>query len=74
VFNEEHIEYGPYSVGDIVFVKRYKNSNGVTVYDHFFVIVSQNNMAVPIESYGVLLSPTLEKLKYMSNILLPQDE
>lgn len=74
VFYEEKIEYGPYVVGDIVFVKKYNYSNGKTGFDHFFVIISQNNFAVPIESFGMLISSKLEKLKYKSNILLKKDE
>lgn len=74
VFNQERIEYGPYVVGDIVFVKKYNYSNGAIGFDHFFVIISQNNMAVPIESFGMLLSSRLEKLKYQTNILLKKDD
>ncbi len=74
VFYEENIEYGPYGIGDIVFVKKYKYSSGKEGFDHFFVIISQDNMAVPIESFGFLISSKLEKLKYKSNILLKKDE
>lgn len=74
VFYEEKIEYGPYSIGDIVFVKKYKYSNGKIGFDHFFVIIDQNNLAVPIESFGMLISSKLEKLKYKPNILLEKDE
>lgn len=74
VFCEENIEYGPYGIGDIVFVKKYKYYNGNPGYDHFFVIISQNNLAVPIESFGLLISSRLEKLQYKSNILLKKDD
>ena len=71
---EENIEYGPYEVGDIVFVKRYNCSDGKIGYDHLFVIISQNNLAVPIESFGLIISSRLEKLQYKSNILLKKDD
>lgn len=74
VFEEENVQYGPYFVGDIVFVKKYKYADGTEGFDHFFVIISQNNIAVPIESFGMLLSSRLEKLKYKQNILLSKDE
>ena len=39
-----------------------------------FVIINQNNnIAVPIEYLGMIISSKIEKVKYQSNILLPKD-
>lgn len=73
VLREENEEYNTYEVGDIVFVKRYLYSNGDYGENHFFVIVEQNNIAVPIESLGMLISSRIEKLKYKSNMELKKD-
>ena len=40
----------------------------------FFVIVEQNNIAVPIENFGMLISSRLTKLKYPANKLLEKDD
>ena len=48
--------------------------DGKMGFDHFFVIISQNNLAVPIEFFGMIISSKLEKLKYKSNILLKKEE
>ena len=42
--------------------------------NHFFVIVEQNNIAVPIENFGMLISSKIEKLKYKSNMELKRDK
>lgn len=73
VINEESEIYSIYEIGDIVFVKEYTYSNGETGKNHFFVIIDQNNTAVPIENFGMLISSNLEKLKYNTNILLEKD-
>ena len=39
-----------------------------------FVIIDQNNIAVPIENFGMLISSNTNKLKYQSNVLLQKDE
>ncbi len=41
--------------------------------DHLFVIIDQDNTAVPIENFGMLISSNLEKLKFNSNKLLKKD-
>ena len=64
---EESLEYNNYEIGDIVFVKEYYYSNGVKGKNHFFVIIDQNNIAVPIENFGMLISSKLTKLKYPAN-------
>lgn len=73
VLREDSEEYSSYKVGDIVFVNYYTYRDGKTGNNHFFVIVEQNNIAVPIESFGMLISSNLEKLKYKSNIKLEKD-
>ena len=42
--------YNYYNIGDIVFVNEYRYSNGKVGNNHLFVIIDQNNMAVPIEN------------------------
>ena len=74
VLKEEYEGYNTYSVGDIVFVKEYHYINGNKGKDHLFVIISQNNLAVPIENFGMLISSNLEKLKYDANVLLEKDK
>ena len=37
-----------YEVGDIVFVQKYKYSDGTMGTNHFFVIIDRNNTAIPI--------------------------
>ena len=73
VLNEKCEIYSTYDIGDIVFVKEYTYANGETGNNHFFVIIDQNNTAVPIENFGMLISSNLEKLKYNTNILLEKD-
>ena len=74
-FVKENIEqYGEYSIGDIVFVDKYKYSNGKMGERHLFVIIERDNYAVPIEYFSMILSSHIEKLKYNSNKLLLKDE
>ena len=70
---EESLEYNNYEIGDIVFVKEYYYSNGVKGKNHFFVIIDQNNIAVPIENFEMLISSKLTKLKYPANKLLEKN-
>ena len=65
--------YNYYNIGDIVFVNEYRYSNGKVGNNHLFVIIDQNNMAVPIENIGMLISSKLEKLKFKGNVLLEKD-
>ena len=62
-----------YEVGDIVFVQKYKYSDGTMGTNHFFVIIDRNNTAIPIENFGMILSSNLEKLKYKSNKFVEKD-
>ena len=39
-----------------------------------FVIVDQNNIAIPIENFGMLISSNINKIKYQSNVLLQKDD
>ena len=62
-----------YSIGDIVFVKEYKYKNGRKKKNHLFVIVGEDNLVVPIEYFGMLISSKISKVKYTSNKLLNKD-
>ena len=73
VISELNIEYNSYEIGDIVFVRNYYYPNGTKGENHFFVIIDQDNIAVPIENFGMLISSNLNKLKYKSNKLLEKD-
>ena len=73
VLREDNEEYSLYKIGDIVFVKKFKYIDGSDGENHFFIIVEQNNIAVPIENFGMLISSKIEKLKYKSNIELKKD-
>lgn len=72
-FNEEKSQYSIYDIGDIVYVEKFRYENGAIGKNHFFVIIGQNNIAVPIENFGMLISSKLEKLKYDTNVLLEKD-
>ncbi len=74
VLKESNEEYGLYEIGDIVFVKKYYYPDGNIGNNHFFVIIDQNNMAVPIENFGMLISSNLNKLKYETNKIIKKDE
>lgn len=71
---DEEIYKINYAIGDIVFVKRYTYSNEKTGNNHLFVIIDQDNTAVSIENFGMLISSNLNKLKFTSNELLKKDE
>lgn len=75
VLQENNESYNiDYEIGDIVFVKEYAYTSGRIGNNHFFVIIDQDNTAVPIENFGMLISSNLDKLKYPSNKLLEKDE
>ena len=73
ILREDSEIYSIYEIGDIVFVKEYTYTNGKIGNNHLFVIIDQNNIAVPIENFGMLISSNLEKLKFNANILLEKD-
>lgn len=62
-----------YSIGDIVFVKEYKYKNGKEGKNHLFVIVGKDNLVIPIEYFGMIISSKISKTKYPSNKLLNKD-
>lgn len=66
-------KYSVYKIGDIVYVQKYYYKNGKPGRNHLFVIIGQNNIAVPIENFGMLISSKIEKQKYPSNKLLKKD-
>lgn len=74
VLKENDEKYNDYEIGDIVFVNEYSYPDGKKGRSHFFVIIDQNNMAVPIENFGMLVSSNLNKLKFKSNKLLEKDK
>jgi len=74
VLRENETQYNNYSIGDIVFVKNYYYSNGEEGRNHLFVIIDQNNIAVPIENFGMLISSKLYKLKYQGNKLIEKSK
>jgi len=74
VLRESDVAYNSYKIGDIVFVKEYLYSDGSKGANHFFVIIDQDNIAVPLENFGMLISSKLDKLKYKTNQLLEKDE
>lgn len=71
---DEEIYKINYAIGDIVFVKEYTYSIGKIGNNHLFVIIDQDNTAVSIENFGMLISSNLSKLKFASNELLKKDE
>lgn len=62
-----------YNIGDIVYVKTYKYENGEMGKNHLFVIINKDNLAVPIEYFGMLISSKVYKRKYETNDFLPKD-
>lgn len=74
IIKEEEEQYDKYEIGDIVFVKNYYYKNGKKGENHLFVIIDQNNIAVPIENFGMLISSNLNKLKYTSNKWIKSEE
>jgi len=71
--NEEKEEYALYEIGDIVFINEYRYYDGSKGKNHLFVIIEQNNLAVPIENFGMLISSNLEKLRYKENKIIYKD-
>ena len=74
ILKEINESYNFYEIGDIVFVREYSYPDGKIGNNHFFVIIDQDNTAVPIENFGMLLSSNLDKLKFKANKLLEKDE
>lgn len=75
VLKEDEQSYNiNYEIGDIVFVREYTYSDGKIGNNHFFVIIDQDNTAVPIENFGMLISSNLNKLKFNTNKLIEKDK
>lgn len=75
VIKEDNETYNiDYEIGDIVFVREYMYSDRKIGNNHFFVIIDQDNTAVPIENFGMLISSNLDKLKFSANKLLEKDK
>ena len=55
VLKELDVDYNVYSIGDIVFVKKYVYFDGYEGRNHLFVIIDKNNYAVPIENFCMLI-------------------
>ena len=70
---EDSENHSKYSIGDIVFVRKYKYKNGEEGKDHLFVIIEENNLIIPIEYLSMLISSNLDKLKYSGNKLLEKN-
>ena len=74
VLREDEASYNVnYDIGDIVFVREYTYLDGKVGENHLFVIIDQDNTAVPIENFGMLISSNLEKIKFNANKLLEKD-
>ncbi len=71
---QEEIYNIEYEIGDIVFVKEYVYPDGRIDKDPLFVIIDRNNTAIPIESFGMIISSNLDKLKFKTNKLLEKDK
>lgn len=74
VIAEDSEEYSVYEIGDIVFVSNYEYENKTKGSNHLFVIIDKNNMAVPIQNIGMLISSKVEKAKYEANQLLTKSK
>ena len=74
LLKESNEEYTIYEIGDIVFVKEYIYPDGGQGKNHLFVIIDQNNMAVPLENFGMLISSKIDKIKFKSNKLLEKND
>lgn len=68
---EKTVKYPKYDIGDIIYVKDYKNNEKIN--NHLFVIVDDDNYGVPIDYFCMIISSNLDKLKYKSNRLLEKD-
>ena len=74
LIGESKVEYlAKYSIGDIVYVKEFLFPDGSIGSNHLFVIIDDNNISVPLDYFGFIISSRLNKLKYDSNVLLKKD-
>lgn len=71
---EETVIYNnPYKIGDIVYVKNFIYEDGKRGKNHLFVIIGEENIAVSIDYFGMLISSKIYKQKYKENKLLMKD-
>lgn len=73
VAEEEVIYNNPYKIGDIVYVKNFIYEDGKRGKNHLFVIIGEENIAVSIDYFGMLISSKIYKQKYKENKLLIKD-
>lgn len=71
--NEKEEFYNDYSIGDIVFVGKYKYKSGYNGKNHIFLIVDKYEGESEINYLGMIISSKLEKLKYKENQLILKD-
>ena len=70
---EESVEYTKYKIGDIVFVKEYLYKDGSKGNNHFFVIIDNVNIVVPIEYFSSMLISSNVKKESYTNKLIKKD-
>lgn len=70
---EGRIPFNSYETGDIVYVEKFEYTSGRSGSNHLFVVVDENNYAISLEYFGLLISSRLDKLKYKENILLKKN-
>ena len=68
---EKTVKYPRYEIGDIIYVKNYKNNEPIN--KHLFVIIDDDNYGVPIDYFCMVISSNLDKLKFKSNKLLKKN-
>ena len=73
VLKEPKEFYTIYNIGDIVFVKNYCYADGTIGNNHLFVIIEQDNIAVPIENFGMIISSKIDKASYKQNIIFKKN-
>lgn len=71
---ETELYNNPYKIGDIVYVKNYIYEDGRNGKNHLFVIIGEDNLAISIDYFGMLISSKVYKQKYKENKLLVKDE
>ena len=74
ILRENSEKYNSYNIGDIVFVSVYMYPDGKMGSNHLFVIIDKDNIAVPIEYIGMILSSQIDKIKFKSNKLIKKDD
>ena len=74
ILSEQKEIYTIYSVGDIVYVKDYQYEDGSIGTNHLFVIIDKDNIAIPMENFGMLISSQIQKVKYKNNVMLKKNK